>query len=75
MIKRILASSLSLVTENFASYTNTVRLYNFKLKWGGGGGKGGEGEGEREGGVKNLLTTFLTAYWQKTLCKIFPSMS
>lgn len=47
-----------------------------KGEGGRGGGKGGEGEGrgvatapfqhvrEREGGVKNLLTTFLTAYWQ-----------
>ena len=83
MIERILAFSLSLVTENLACYINTVRLYNFKLKWGGGregegwgGGKGVEGEGrgvstapfqrgrEGEGGVENLLPTFLTTYWQ-----------
>lgn len=35
MIKTILAFSLSLVTENLASYINTVRLYNFKSGWGG----------------------------------------
>ena len=44
MIKRILAFCLSLVTQNLASYINTVRMHNFKLGW-GEGGEGGRGEG------------------------------